>query len=168
MTDLKMEESLRKDLTRADLTHDAQLQALAAQVASLIARLEEVNREGVERSSALQATASKAVIRTRASLEAAFTALSSEVKTESASVRRNSSWKPALSETFNSKSKRDHYYWFFALDHFFEVAQDMRNPTSRVTLLRDDALEGWWQAKTSGTAEEHDFDRFKAQLCSRS
>ena len=72
MTDLKMEESLRKDLTRADLIHDAQLQALAAQVASLIARLEEVNREGVDRSSALQATTSKAVIRTRASLEAAF------------------------------------------------------------------------------------------------
>ena len=40
MTDRKMEEPLMsaslEDLTRAALTHDAQLQALAAQVASLI------------------------------------------------------------------------------------------------------------------------------------
>jgi hypothetical protein len=78
MTDRKMEESLRKDLTRAALTHDAQLKALAAQVASLMARLEEVNHKGVNRSSALQAAASEAVFRTRANLEAASTALSSE------------------------------------------------------------------------------------------
>ena len=74
MTHSKMEESLREELTRAALTHDFQLQALAAQVAIFMARLEEANREGVER---LQAAASEAVIRTKADLEAAFTALSS-------------------------------------------------------------------------------------------
>jgi len=43
-----------------------------------MARLEKVNREGVERSSVLQAAASEAVIRTRADLEADFTGLSSQ------------------------------------------------------------------------------------------
>jgi hypothetical protein len=74
-----------------------------------MARFEEVNPKGVERSSALQAAASEAVIRTRADLEAAFTPLSSEVKTESASLKRGPSWKPALHETFHGKSKQDPY-----------------------------------------------------------
>jgi len=51
-----------------------------------------------------------------------------------------------------------------------EGAPDLRDPTSRVAflaaLLRDDALKWWRQTKTSGTVEENDFDRFKAQLCS--
>jgi len=47
MADRKMEESLTEDLTRAAFTHDAQLQALAAQITILMSRLEEVNREGV-------------------------------------------------------------------------------------------------------------------------
>jgi len=104
-------------------------------------------------------------------LKAAFTALSSEVRTESASLRRGPSWKPALPETFHGKSKQDPYDWFFGLECFFEVAPDLRHPASRVTfaatLLRDDDLKWWRQTKTSGIAEEHDFDRFKAQLCSR-
>jgi hypothetical protein len=119
-----------------------------------------VNRQGVERFSALQAAASEGVIRTRVDLEAAFTALSSEVKNELASLRRGPSWKSALFETFHGKFKQDSYDWFFALDCFFEVAQDLRDPTSRVTfaatLLRNDALKWWWQAQTSGTTEEHD------------
>jgi hypothetical protein len=86
-----MEESLREDLTRAALTHDAQLQALTAKIPSLMSRLEGVNCEVIERFSALQASASESVIRTRADLKAAFTALSSEVKTESASLRRGPS-----------------------------------------------------------------------------
>ena len=136
-----------------------------------MARLEKVNREGVERSSALQATASEAVIRTRADLEAAFTALSFEVKTHSVSLRRSPFWKPELPETFHGKSKQDPSGWFFALNCFFEVTPDLKDPSSRVNfaakLLRDDALKWWQQAKTCGTTEEHDFDRFKAQLCSR-
>jgi hypothetical protein len=36
-------------------------------------------------------------------------------------------------------------------------------PHSFETIL----FKWWWQAKTSTTAEEHDFDRLKAQLCSR-
>jgi len=72
--------------------------------------------------------------------------------------------------TFHGKSQQDPYDWFFALDFFFEVALNLRDPTSRVafaaTPLRDDALKCWRQAKTSGTAEEHDFDRLKAQCCS--
>ena len=163
MTHSKMEESLREELTRAALTHDFQLQALAAQVAIFMARLEEANREGVERSSALQTTASEAVIRTRADLEADFSAISSEVKTGSGGLEAST-----CQPTFHGKSKQDPYGWFFALDCFFEVTKDLEDPTSRVvfaaTLLRDDALKWWWQAKTSGTAEEHEFDRFKAQL----
>jgi hypothetical protein len=62
-----------------------------------------VNREDVEQSSALQAAASEAVTRTRADLEAAFTALSSEVKTESGPLRRGPSWKPELPETIRSR-----------------------------------------------------------------
>jgi hypothetical protein len=58
-----------------------------------MARLEEVKCEDVERSSAFQAAASEAVIRTTADSEASLTALSSEVKTESASLRRSPSWK---------------------------------------------------------------------------
>jgi len=69
MTDRNMEEPLRsasaEDVSRAALTNDAQLQALAAQVASLMARLEELKREGVERSSALQAAVSETVIKTK-------------------------------------------------------------------------------------------------------
>jgi len=68
------------------------------------------------------------------------------------------------------QSKQDYYDWFFEFDCFFEVAPNLRYPRSiaafEVTLLRDDALKWLRQAKTSGTAEEHDFDRFKAQLCS--
>jgi hypothetical protein len=45
-----------EDLTRAALTQNAQLQALAALVASLMARLEEVNRAGVKRSSRSEAS----------------------------------------------------------------------------------------------------------------
>jgi len=37
MTDRKMEESLRDDLTRAALTHDTQLQELTTQLESLMA-----------------------------------------------------------------------------------------------------------------------------------
>ena len=102
-------------------------------------------------------------------MEAAFTTLSTEVK--NASLRIGPSWKPALSETFHSKSWQDPYCWFFALDCFFEVIPDLGDPTSRVafaaTIFRDDALKWWWQDKTSGNAEEHNFDRFKPQLCSR-
>jgi len=94
----------------------------------------------------------------------------SQVKTESTSLKRGPPWKPALPETFHGKSKQGPYDWFFLLDCFFEVASDLRDPTSIVafaaTLLRGDALKWWGQAKTSETAEEHDFDRFKAQLCS--
>jgi len=61
-----------------------------------MAGLEEVNHEGVGRSSALQTAASEDVIRTRADLEVGSTALSSEVKTDSSSLRRGSFWKPAL------------------------------------------------------------------------
>jgi hypothetical protein len=54
------------------------------------------------------------------------------------------------------------------LDCFFE---DLKDPASRVAfaaiLIRKDALKWWWLAKTSRIAEEHDFDRFKAQPCSR-
>jgi len=49
---------LSEDLTRPLFSHDAQHQALAAQVPSLMVRIEEMNREGVERCSALQATPS--------------------------------------------------------------------------------------------------------------
>ena len=56
----KIEEPLNsaspEDLTRAALTQNAQLQALAALVASLIARLEEVNRAGVKRFSRSEAS----------------------------------------------------------------------------------------------------------------
>jgi hypothetical protein len=50
-----------------------------------MARLDGVNREGVERSTDLRAAASEAVIRTRANLETVLTELYSEVKTESVS-----------------------------------------------------------------------------------
>jgi len=53
---------------------------IGRQVTSLMAQLEKVSREGAESSPALQAAFSEAVIRTRADLEAAFTALSSAVK----------------------------------------------------------------------------------------
>ena len=70
MTDRKMEEHPRsacsEDLTKAALTHEAQLEAMAV---SLIDRLEEVNREGVERFSVPQAAASEVVIRTRTDLK---------------------------------------------------------------------------------------------------
>jgi len=88
-----------------------------------MARLEELNCEGVELSSPLQAAASEAVIRTRADLEAAFTVLSSEVKTDSVSLSTVPSWHSALPETFHGESKQDPYDWFFTLDCFFEVAR---------------------------------------------
>ena len=94
-----------------------------------------------------------------------------EVKTESAFRRIGPSWKPALPETFHGKSKQDPCDWFFGLDCFLEFAQDLWDTASRVgcdvTLLREDALKWRRQAKTSAIAEEHDFDRFKAQLCFR-
>jgi hypothetical protein len=75
-------------------------------------------------------------------LEAAFTALSSKFKSESAFLRREPSWKPALSETFHGKSNQDLYGWFFTLDCFSNVAPNMRDLRARVafaaTLLRDD------------------------------
>jgi|NOAtaT_7_FD_contig_41_5914963_length_1051_multi_4_in_0_out_0_2 hypothetical protein len=112
------------------------------EVVSLMARHEELNREGVERYSALQAVASEVVIRTRADLEAALTAICSEVKIESASQRRGPSWKPALPETLHGESKQDPYDWFLGKECFFEVSPDLRDPASRIafaaTLFRND------------------------------
>jgi hypothetical protein len=73
----------------------------------------------------------EAVIRTRAELEANFTALFSEFKTESASPWKGPSWEPTLSELFPGKSKQETYDWFLSLGigrqespllpHFFET-----------------------------------------------
>jgi hypothetical protein len=57
-----------------------------------------VSREIVQRFSALQAEALEAVVRPRADLKAHLTALFSEVKNESASLRRDPSWKPYFFE----------------------------------------------------------------------
>ena len=54
-----------EDLTKSELTHDIQLQALFTQIVIMMTRFEEVNVKGVERSSDLQVTVSEEFIRTR-------------------------------------------------------------------------------------------------------
>jgi len=113
------------------------------------------------------------VVKTRSNLQATFTALSSEFKTEMASIRRGPSWRPELPETFPGKSKQDpttgSSHW--TVSCFFDDVPELRNSTASVAFaassLRNDALKWWRQSKTSVTSEEHDFDAFKAQLCSR-
>jgi hypothetical protein len=54
------------------------------------------------------------------------------------------------------------------LDYFFEVASDLRDPTSRFACAANSfKIQHQESPQTSGIAEEHDFDRFEAQLCSR-
>jgi hypothetical protein len=69
MTYRKMEESLKEDLTRAALAHDAKTAGIGRPSRDFDGP---VKCEGVERSSALQSAASEVVIRTRADLEAAL------------------------------------------------------------------------------------------------
>jgi len=58
-----------EDLIRAALAHEVQIQALMAQVAVLMARLEAVTREATARTSALEQSTSDATTRTRAEFE---------------------------------------------------------------------------------------------------